>query len=161
MDNHSPAEPLTLATVLFVGLDAGTAQDLVQSLAEERYLVIAAASAAEAMNIVATRPVDVVLADQQLLGVAGGELFSGLRSWQPSIIRILMAGEGDVNAAMRAVNAGRAHHWLRKPCDPGQLALMLFNVLVQRSFLPPESEGVLPTPPPSSRPMASRSPAAG
>jgi DNA-binding NarL/FixJ family response regulator len=106
--------------------------------------------------------VDVVLARQKLEGVSDGELLSLLGHRHPSTIRILLATDTESNAAVRAVRAGRAHHCLRLPCDQGDLVLALYNSLVQRSFLPPESEGVLPiSTPPRSAPMSSRAPTAG
>jgi DNA-binding NtrC family response regulator len=161
MHTHSPAEPLTLATVLIVESDAAAAEAVAQALDDEPYQIIIVPSVAGALQVLTRQTVDVVLARQQLEGVSDGELLGLLGHRQPSAIRILLASDTESNAAARAVRAGRAHHYLRLPCEEGALALTLYNSLVQRSFLPPESEGILPIPTPSAAPMSSRAPTAG
>ena len=161
MHTHTPAEPLTLATVLLVESDAAEAEAVAQGLDDEPYQIIIVSSVSDALLVLTRQTVDVVLARQQLEGVSDGELLSLLGRRQPSAIRILLASDKESNAAARAVRAGRAHQYLRLPCNQGDLALTLYNSLVERSFLPPESQGVLPIPTQSPEPMSSRAPAAG
>lgn len=158
MQNYSPAEPLTLATVLLVEASLSQAQALELALLDEPYEVLVASSVAEAMRILASTGIDVVLANQQLVGGASGELFGYLRQSNPAIIRILLVGDAGANSARRAVQTGLVHHYLGLPSDEGELALVLYNSLVQRSFLPPESEGILPTQAPVSSILPSRAP---
>jgi DNA-binding NtrC family response regulator len=161
MRQYSPSEQLTLANILLVDADEGEAESLAQSLIDEPYQVLVVDSPAEAVLVLARETVDVVLARLGSGNGPDGELFSTVRKRNPSIIRIGLASESGVVAAARAVRAGRVHRYLRTPCTEGELALALYNTLVQRSFLPPESEGVLPIPAPSLAPVSSRSPPAG
>lgn len=146
MQNHSPCEPWALATVLLVQHDVSDAEELAESLHEEPYQVYVVTSVPEAMRVVAAQSIDVVLADQQLDGVHDGEFFRVLEQSQPSIIRILLGHRKDPSSSGRLARLGRAHRWIPQPCDHGELATTLFNALVQRSFLPPESEHALPVP---------------
>lgn len=146
MQNHSPCEPWALATVLLVQRDVADAEELAESLHDEPYQVYVVTSVVEALRVIAAQSVDVVLAEQRLEGVGDGEFFRALEQQQPSIIRILLAEPEAQPASGRAGRFGRAHRWLWQPCDHGELATTLFNALVQRSFLPPESDHALPVP---------------
>ncbi len=151
--SYSPAEPITLATLLIVSPDSELAHSLALSLLDEPYDIYVANSIGDAQTQLIARTVDVVLVDQQLEDGFDGELFGYLSKRLPAVIRILL-GRGECAAnAKRAVRTGSAHHCLPVTLDQGELALVLYNSLVQRSFLPPESEGVLPVA--SSRPPAS------
>jgi DNA-binding NarL/FixJ family response regulator len=147
MHQYSPAEPLILATLLLVRSDETDSTGLLEALADESYRILVAASADEAMRVLAQDVVDVVLAYQPDEANGGEELLAAIRAAYPATIRILIARDEVASVATRALHSGCAHHWLRHPCETGELALALFNVLVQRSFLPPESEGVLPAAP--------------
>jgi hypothetical protein len=164
MPNHSPAEPLTLATLLIVSPDSEQAQRLALSLIDEPYEIFVAGSIVDAKAELRVRAMDVVMVDEQLEAGLDGALFGYLHARQPAIIRILLGREEIVGNARRAARTGSAHHCVPIGCDPGELALLLYNTLVQRSFLPPESEGILPLPsllPPSSSVMPSRAPGVG
>ncbi|HEY5962304.1 MAG TPA: response regulator [Polyangiaceae bacterium] len=146
MHQHSPAEPLTLATVLLLESDMAQANAVASALVDEPYQVVIVSSIAEAMLALSKEMVDVVLADHGLVAHADNELFELLRTSHPAVIRILLATDRTVNSAKRAVQSGWAHHYLHATRDHSEIALVLYNTLVQRSFLPPESEGVLPSP---------------
>jgi len=151
--DFSPAEPLTLATVLVVSPDPDLAQGLALSLLDEPYEIHVCSSIAEATAHISVGTVDVVLLDQHLQQAFEGDLFAFLRHKRPTVIRILLGREEALGKAQRTVQNGVAHHCVPAKFDQVDLALLLYNTLVQRSFLPPESEGVLPIS--SSRPPAS------
>lgn len=146
MQNHSPCEPWALATVLLVQRDLGEAESIAESLHDEPYQVFVVTSVSEALRVIAAQSVDVVLAQRHLERVANGELFQLLEQQYPSIIRILLAERDQPPASTRALRSGRAHRLLWHPCDHEELTTTLFNALVQRSFLPPESDHALPVP---------------
>jgi DNA-binding NarL/FixJ family response regulator len=156
MHQHSPAEPLTLATVLLLESDAGRANAIALALIDEPYQIVITPSIVDAVHTLSKVAVDVVLANHALVARSDNELFALLKTAHPAIIRILLATDANVNSAKRAVEAGWAHHYLHATRDHSELALVLYNSLVQRSFLPPESEGVLPLPEPKSSVMPSR-----
>lgn len=146
MQNYSPCEPWALATVLLVQREVANAEKLAELLHDEPYQVYVVTSAAEAIRVIAAQSVDVVLAEQELPGVADGEFFRVLEQQEPSIIRILLADQEALPASGRASRFSRAHRCLWQPFDHAELATTLFNALVQRSFLPPESDHALPVP---------------
>lgn len=161
MHNYSPAEPLTLATVLLVETNQAQAQALELALLDEPYAVVLASSLVEAQQILSQSGFDVVLVNQRLGGDSASELLAQVHRRYPAAIRILLVDDANTHAARRAVQTGAVHHCLSVPRDEADLALVIYNSLVQRSFLPPESEGVLPSQAPVSSIMPSRAPSSG
>ena len=159
MHQHSPAEPLRLATLLIVHSSREQAEALVAALSDEPYEVVVVGSSEQAIQVATSRTIDVVIGDLELAGSSESELFGQLRLRMPGIIRILVGSNEAFRLAQRAARFGWAHHYLPATLGYGDLALVLYNTLVQRSFLPPESEGILPLPPlPNSLPPSNRSP---
>ncbi len=62
---------------------------------------------------------DVIVTDMRMPGMDGAELLKNVREKYPSIVRIVLSGHTDQDAAMRAVPV--AHQFLSKPCEPEQL----------------------------------------
>lgn len=58
-----------------------------------------------------------VISDQRMPGMSGVELLSRVAESRPETGRILMTGYADFEATVDAVNRGRVHAYLHKPCD--------------------------------------------
>jgi len=78
-----------------------------------------ALGAEEALKILETMPVDVVVTDMRMPGMDGAELLLRVHTYYPNALRIVLSGHFDVEAAMRAVPV--AHQFLTKPCEPEKL----------------------------------------
>ncbi|MGA2419330.1 MAG: response regulator [Candidatus Acidiferrum sp.] len=72
-----------------------------------------------AIALLATTPFDVIVSDMRMPGMDGAALLEIVREKYPSILRIILSGYTDLQAAMRAVPV--AHQFLLKPCDPDML----------------------------------------
>jgi diguanylate cyclase (GGDEF)-like protein len=89
--------------------------------------VLTAHSAEAAQTILAKHPVDLLLADQDMPRVTGVQLLEWVRERYPKIIRILMTGYADVDAAVEAINRGQVYYYLLKPWRAEELHQILFN----------------------------------
>lgn len=78
-----------------------------------------AASGAEALAILARQIHDVIVTDMRMPEMDGAELLQRVRERYPAMIRIVLSGQFETEAAMRVVQA--AHQFLTKPCDAGKL----------------------------------------
>jgi HD-like signal output (HDOD) protein len=76
-------------------------------------------SGAEALAILAANAYDVIVTDMRMPGMDGAQLLEKVRELYPGIIRIVLSGHTDREAAVRAVPV--AHQFLSKPCDPDKL----------------------------------------
>jgi DNA-binding NtrC family response regulator len=111
-------------------------------------------SGAEALALIAVRPFDVIVTDMRMPGMDGAELLQRVRDVAPSIIRIILSGYFQKEAAVRAVPV--AHQFLAKPCDPEALREAIERACGLNATLPDEALrhavcaiGELPALPPS------------
>jgi HD-like signal output (HDOD) protein/CheY-like chemotaxis protein len=76
---------------------------------------------------------DAVISDMRMPGMDGAELLSRVKQVQPDAMRIILSGQMDESAAVRA--AGIAHRFLAKPCDSDTLVAILSHALDLRAQL--------------------------
>jgi len=69
----------------------------------------------------ANGPFAVIVSDLKMPNMSGVELLSAVKSRYPDTIRIMLTGQGDLDAAMAAVNQGAIFRFLTKPCSPDAL----------------------------------------
>jgi len=80
-----------------------------------KYNVMIALSAAEAMQVLEKKPVEIIITDQRMPGMTGIEFLEKVLEKYPDPIRILLTGYADMNAVIDAVNKGKIYHYLSKP----------------------------------------------
>jgi thioredoxin reductase (NADPH) len=116
----------------------------------EHYRVLRAdsgTSALDALRGVKRRddPVALLLADQRMPEMTGVEFLAQAIGLFPEAKRVLLTAYADTDAAIRAINGAKIHHYLLKPWDPPHEHLypVLDDLLEdwQASFRPP-FEGV-------------------
>ena len=89
-------------------------------LARSGYAVTAVRDASEAMAVVTSQPVDLVLCDVKMPGVNGIELVRQVREFDPDLPCIVVTGYGSAENSVEALRAG-AFWYLQKPFDQGHL----------------------------------------
>jgi signal transduction histidine kinase len=88
---------------------------------EERWDVHEATSGAQALEIAARVPLDVVVADQRMPGMTGVELLEELRRRRPDVAGIVLTAFADMQALESAINRANVFRFMRKPWDPGEM----------------------------------------
>ena len=83
--------------------------------------VLMAASAAEALEVLAAHSVALVVADQRMPGTSGTEFLAQTVERYPDLVRIMLTGYADVEALREAINSGRVYHCLTKPWETREL----------------------------------------
>lgn len=86
-------------------------------LLEDRWTIHRAASGAEALAVVASTPLDVVVTDQRMPGMLGVDLLAELRRRRPDLAGIVVTGFADMVALESAINRAGAFRFLRKPWE--------------------------------------------
>ena len=92
--------------------------------------VALATSAKEALAALGSRPIDFLVTDMRMPEVGGIELLEQVRERHPRTVRVVLSGQTDFDAAMRA--ATLAHQFLGKPCTP---QAMLETMVAMRGAL--------------------------
>ena len=72
---------------------------------------------------------DLVISDQRMPGLSGVELLGRIADRDDSVGRILITGYSDLAATVEAINLGRVHAYLHKPCSPPDLRATVLEVL--------------------------------
>jgi two-component system nitrogen regulation response regulator NtrX len=109
-------------------------RDSLQSiLAEEGYLVTTAATAAEALTLLADAIYDVVLLDIWLPDRDGLETLTEIRQLEPTHVPevVIISGHGTIEAAVRATKLG-AYDFLEKPLSLDRTLIVLKNAMEAR-----------------------------
>ncbi|MGZ4617262.1 MAG: HD domain-containing phosphohydrolase [Frankiaceae bacterium] len=82
----------------------------------KKFAVHTASSGAEALDLLQTEPVAVVVSDMRMPQMDGATFLSRVRGLYPDVGRILLTGQTDTQAAITAVNEGQIYRFLTKPC---------------------------------------------
>jgi signal transduction histidine kinase len=72
---------------------------------------------------------DLVISDQRMPGMSGVDLLGKIADAQPDTGRILLTGYADLAATVDAINRGRVHAYLSKPCGSEELQVTARGVL--------------------------------
>jgi two-component system probable response regulator PhcQ len=123
------------STVLLVDDDPPVIHGLIRNLRREPYRLLSANSGKEALEVLACEKVDIVISDEQMPGMTGAELVSHIRKQYPHIICMMLSGNTSFEAAIQAINQGNIYRYLRKPCDPLEVATDIRLALQQRNLI--------------------------
>lgn len=89
----------------------------------DRFTVASASSAAGALERLEREgPFAVMVADRSMPGMNGVELLERSRKLAPDMVRIMITGDADRQAAIDAINRGQVFYFLTKPCAADALA---------------------------------------
>jgi len=81
-----------------------------------------------------------MLCDVDMPVMSGHEVMAKAYSLQPSMIRIFVTGAGDIDAAVRAINEGEVHRFVRKPFDAVSLRNLIHEALDRKNEIEIVSE---------------------
>ncbi len=128
MTNISPR------SVLFVDDEPNVIRALRRILFNHRALWegLFATSAVEALQILRTRQVDIIVSDLRMPQLGGIELLDQVRDRHPDVVRVILSGSTDRQVALSSSRS--AHQFLLKPCDSDQLLDTLQRALKVKSL---------------------------
>jgi len=110
-------------TVLCVDDEPSILSALRRVLRAEGCRLLTAQGGVEALAILATESVDVVVSDMRMPGMDGAQLLARVREEWPSTARILLTGYADMDATIAAINNGQIYRYIHKPWDEHELRL--------------------------------------
>ena len=107
--------------VLFVDDEVGVLDGLRRMLRGRRgdWEMSFAVGGQEALDSLQAARADVVVTDMRMPGIDGLALLTFLHEHHPDVVRIVLSGQCDEKAAMKALPL--VHRFLSKPCDPDAL----------------------------------------
>jgi len=102
-------------TVLIVDDEANILNALERLLLDSDLRVLRAGNGEDALEILRTEPVAVVVSDNLMPGMRGVELLSRVRDFSPDTVRVLLTGYADLPTAIEAINHGEVFRFHVKP----------------------------------------------
>lgn len=85
-----------------------------QVLFSEKFNIVTASTAEEALAIMPKEPIGVVISDQRMPHKTGRQFLTEIKERYPHTVRILLSGYCKMDALVEAVNKGRIWHYLTK-----------------------------------------------
>jgi len=115
--------------VLFVDDEVNILKSLARLFRAEPVRVFTASSAPEALALLASEPVQVVVSDQRMPGTTGVRLLAQVRERRPDVVRILLTGHTEIGVAIEAINHGEIFRLLTKPWNDDELRAIVRQAL--------------------------------
>ena len=118
--------------------------DVLESLRHQfhrGYRVLTSVSGKQAIEILLTEDVELILTDQRMPGMSGDQFLREARRLKPDAIRMLFTGYADIQAVISAVNEGHIFRYILKPWDSVELEGIIhqgveqYNLLAERKRL--------------------------
>jgi len=123
------SEPNTIANVLLVDDEENILSSLRRVLRGEGYNVQIANGGEQALQILRSQPIDLVISDARMPGMDGATLLAEVQKHWPETMRILLTGYADISTTIRAINQGQIYRYISKPWDDDELRLTIRQAL--------------------------------
>jgi len=124
-----------MKSILLVDDDPPVIEALRRTLHREGYRLFTASSGAQALGILETENIDVLLSDLEMPHMNGLELLARVRTQWPEVVRIVLTGGGSLESAITAINQGEVHRYLTKPWSNDQLREMMRGTMARLEAL--------------------------
>jgi CheY-like chemotaxis protein len=118
---YAESEEESGRTLLCVDDEPSVLSSLRRIFRSEGYKTLLASSGQEALELLASNDVQVILADQRMPEMTGTEFFSRVKELYPTTIRVMLSGYAEIDSLTEAVNSGAIFRFLTKPWDSEQL----------------------------------------
>lgn len=125
-------------TILVVDDDPHILEVLEARLASAQFTVFTAPGGEEALEILQTQPVDLMISDVRMPGIGGMELLQQALAILPELPVILLTAYGTIPDAVRSVKSG-AVDYVTKPFDGRDLVFKAIEVLKKKAPAAAES----------------------
>lgn len=96
--------------------------------------VLTAGSGAQAIEVLQSENVDLIISDMRMPGMDGAQLLEHAHQHWPQTVRILLTGYADMGATIAAINRGRIFRYINKPWDDGELQITVRQGLERQAL---------------------------
>ncbi|MHC8290905.1 HD domain-containing phosphohydrolase [Pseudomonas sp. XS1P51] len=118
--------------VLLVDDEESILSSLRRLLRGQPYDVLLATSGAQALEIMAQQPIDLVMSDARMPNMDGATLLAQVHTLYPTTTRILLTGYADLPTIIKAINDGQIHRYISKPWNDEEMLLTLRQALAHQ-----------------------------
>ena len=121
--------------VLLVDDEPNVLMALRRALRKEPYQILTACSGNEALDLLETTEIDVVVSDQEMPGMTGTELLSRVDMLYPDTMRFMLTGKATLDTAIQAINKGAITRFFTKPCNELDLVITIRQALEHKDLM--------------------------
>lgn len=121
-------------SILIVDDEKNIREGLSTSLELDGFKTCIAADGQEALKIMTTTEIDLVISDLKMPKMSGTELLKNITAKYPTIPVIILTGHGTVESAVVAMRDG-AYDFITKPINLDHLTLLVNRALVKRKLI--------------------------
>jgi len=122
-------------TVLCVDDEPNILSAIRRALRGTGYRVLVADGGQQALQVLATESVHLVISDMRMPGMDGAQLLEQVRLQWPSISRMLLTGHADMASTIAAINRGEIFRYITKPWNEDELLLAVRDALERQALL--------------------------
>ncbi len=131
---QEPQKP-TAFNLLLVDDEESVLKALQRIFLDENYNIITAGDAAEALDVMRSQRIQLIISDYRMPGMNGAELLKQIKHEWPDTIRIMLTGYADVQSILGAINEGAVYKFITKPWNDDDLRLTVSLALQQYSLI--------------------------
>ena len=117
------------STLLFVDDEQNILSSLKRLFRSTGHNILTATSGAEALAILETEVVDLIVSDMRMPEMDGAKLLAQVASSYPDTVRILLTGYADMDSTIRAVNEGHIYRYISKPWEDNDIKITVQKAL--------------------------------
>ena len=125
MEEQLPTTVTDKPKLLLVDDEEPILNSLRRLLRGQPYEVLLATSGAQALEIMAQQPIDLVMSDARMPNMDGATLLAHVHQRYPDTLRIMLTGYADPSAIIKAINEGQIHRYISKPWHDEEMLLTL------------------------------------
>lgn len=116
-------------TILFVDDELAILNAIKRVFRKSPYKVLTASSGEEAIQILESTPISVLISDYSMPDLTGAKLLAKAKTIRPDTVRIILSGNNDQEATIESINNGGAARFLTKPWDDNNLIAEVENAM--------------------------------
>ncbi|MES2205227.1 MAG: response regulator [Pseudomonadota bacterium] len=132
--NHWPEGFDAAPTILLVDDEPNILSSIRRLLRLRGYAINTTESGEEALKILSTEPVDLIISDMHMPGINGTQLLDKIRQQWPWTIRLLLTGIADISTAIEAINQGEIYRYISKPWNDDELLTTIRCAIERRGL---------------------------
>lgn len=122
-------------TILCVDDEQNILHALKRLLRREGYRMLTAGSGQEALELLKTEKVHLVISDQRMPEMSGTEFLAQVKACHPDVLRVILTGYTDVDSITESINKGHIYKFFLKPWNDHTLKLEIRQALKQYDLI--------------------------
>lgn len=135
----TPAAEAATASILLID-DSEDMVRMLQEVVEPGTVFRHTSNLAEAVQILDSHPISVIVCDTHVGGADATPLIKLLKQQRPEIVSIVLTGDSDVDTIIKLINQGQIYRFLPKPVKPGFMKIMLTSAVNKHHELKADPE---------------------